>query len=226
MPYRCAVPNCNYKSSTNISLFRFPLERENLCKLWVTAIGRENWQPTTHSRVCSLHFEPTDYLNRPGSYLRRLKQDAVPHVFISAARLIPWVEKTSKITETPRNVDLITHNTKTNNSISTSTKETINEELSLFNLNYSSKTEDQHLIEEDSHYLIFPLYNDVATQTECGHICGCINNTDENKCLKRELDDISRKKKLKKKIKTLQQKVRRQTKSINRMKELLQTLNL
>ncbi|KYM97370.1 hypothetical protein ALC62_11975, partial [Cyphomyrmex costatus] len=92
-------------------------------------------QPTTDSRVCSLHFESIDYLDRPGSYLRRLKQDAVPHVFISAVRLIPWAEKTSKTIETPRNVDLVTRYSEASNSISTSTKETITEQLQLFGKN-------------------------------------------------------------------------------------------
>lgn len=58
-------------------------------KLWVLAIKRDRWQPTSSSRLCSAHFTNEDYVHDPSiaerlgmkPFSRLLKPDAVPSLF-------------------------------------------------------------------------------------------------------------------------------------------------
>lgn len=59
---------------------RFP-SNPNLKKQWVLAIRRKNFKPSSWTKICSAHFLPEDFLVRPGTYVRRLKETAVPSVF-------------------------------------------------------------------------------------------------------------------------------------------------
>ena len=38
----------------------FPKDPKKL-EMWLRAIPRENWTPTPHSIICSLHFDESDY---------------------------------------------------------------------------------------------------------------------------------------------------------------------
>lgn len=49
----------------------------------MAAIKRNNFTPTATSKVCSDHFIESDYLVRPGTYIRRLKAESVPTVFLN-----------------------------------------------------------------------------------------------------------------------------------------------
>lgn len=62
MPTYCCVLGCRNKADKqkNISLFRFPLQSKDILE-WVSFVGRTNWQPTSSSRICSLHFNSDDY---------------------------------------------------------------------------------------------------------------------------------------------------------------------
>lgn len=59
MPQTCVAFGCSLRSGTNelslVKFYRFhkSLERKNR---WVQAVKRRDWNPTTHSRVCSKHF--------------------------------------------------------------------------------------------------------------------------------------------------------------------------
>lgn len=52
-----------------------------LLKKWVHAVKRKNFFPSLYSKLCSDHFLPTDILDRPGTYKKHLKADAVPSIF-------------------------------------------------------------------------------------------------------------------------------------------------
>lgn len=56
-------------------------EEKCLKDKWIHAIRRENWTPSSSSRLCSAHFLSTDYQVRPGASSFRLKDDAVPSIF-------------------------------------------------------------------------------------------------------------------------------------------------
>uniref|UniRef100_A0A8D8W5V8 THAP-type domain-containing protein n=1 Tax=Cacopsylla melanoneura TaxID=428564 RepID=A0A8D8W5V8_9HEMI len=42
---------------------------------------RENWYPTKNSMICSAHFKLSDYLDRPGTERKYLKEQVVPSLF-------------------------------------------------------------------------------------------------------------------------------------------------
>jgi len=57
--------------------------------MWVDAIGNE-FKPMKHHVICSTHFVPTDYMERPGTDdLVRLKNLAVPSIFFGDAASAP-----------------------------------------------------------------------------------------------------------------------------------------
>ena len=67
MGWKCCVPNCRsgYKSESDnssgkISFFSFPTD-PNLRAQWIKAIPRD-FEPTPNSRVCCLHFYPSDFV--------------------------------------------------------------------------------------------------------------------------------------------------------------------
>ena len=88
--YYCAVP-CFYNRSTNgdLHFHRFPAIEQRR-KEWCIAIRRDrgaNFKVTTHTRVCSAHFLPSDY--RRTMYGVRLLPATVPSVFAWSQRARP-----------------------------------------------------------------------------------------------------------------------------------------
>ena len=66
MPGKCSALNCKtgYAGQPrvkDVTVHCFPLHDSVLLKKWIHALRRENWQPTKHSRLCSLHFGPDDF---------------------------------------------------------------------------------------------------------------------------------------------------------------------
>ncbi|KAI5729271.1 hypothetical protein M8J76_000908 [Diaphorina citri] len=64
-----------------IQFHRFPWNNKLQLDKWVVAMKRENWYPTKHSMICSAHFKPSDYLDRPGTERKYLKEQVVPSLF-------------------------------------------------------------------------------------------------------------------------------------------------
>ena len=65
MIYTCCIPRCttgygSNKSSEQVSLFRFPKDK-NLQKKWISAIPRKDWNLTNAHRVCAKHFCKEDF---------------------------------------------------------------------------------------------------------------------------------------------------------------------
>ncbi|XP_075980189.1 uncharacterized protein LOC142979246 [Anticarsia gemmatalis] len=78
----CCVKGCSNNSnhkkkdpSALISFHAFPCNLELKTK-WLRAIGRPNWSPPSHARICSVHFSQ-DQINYEGCRIR-IKDDAVP----------------------------------------------------------------------------------------------------------------------------------------------------
>ncbi len=61
------------------------MKNESLLEQWEKIVQKENmvpWKATTSSRICSNHFEPTDYIIPPSSSTPfRLKPNALPSIF-------------------------------------------------------------------------------------------------------------------------------------------------
>jgi len=79
MVFKCAAYGCKsgYKSSTvdkDVTFHSFPRDEE-LRDRWIRANPRKDFIPTKHSRLCSLHFQPSDFVDeRQDTNKSRLKQ--------------------------------------------------------------------------------------------------------------------------------------------------------
>ena len=98
MVFKCCVPYCKSgydetsSSNSNISMHKFP---PNMERAWSRAINRDDFTVTKNSRVCSLHFQPSDFKDSSedqnisrkkkkqlsGFIRRHLKESAIPSVF-------------------------------------------------------------------------------------------------------------------------------------------------
>jgi len=62
---------------------RFPFSRSTILKKWIHAVRRKNFKPTSASRICSVHFRDSDFVQNPALVVKKLKEDAVPSKFPS-----------------------------------------------------------------------------------------------------------------------------------------------
>lgn len=70
---RGADSNCEEK----LTFHSFPINNEELCQKWIRANPRQDFVPTKHSRLCSLHFKESDFIEeRTDSNTSRRKQKA------------------------------------------------------------------------------------------------------------------------------------------------------
>ena len=92
----CVVPGCKTGYGTKkkfppgVGKHRFPKD-PCLRETWIKAIPRSDWMPSSHSVICSLHFEKSDFKaertdtnaqrQRGGLKTRQLKKIAVPRIF-------------------------------------------------------------------------------------------------------------------------------------------------
>ena len=114
MGYKCSVAKCKsgYVSSTTtkkVSFFAFP-RNDDLRKKWTRACHRERFEPTEHSRICSLHFEDNDFeiyssdtvhsrrLKHPVLKQRKLKPSAVPRVHPNLPQRMQSLKNTPRST--------------------------------------------------------------------------------------------------------------------------------
>ncbi|XP_077693617.1 THAP domain-containing protein 3 isoform X2 [Eretmochelys imbricata] len=83
MPKSCAALRCSNRYSSRrrqqLTFHRFPLSRPELLARWVGNIGRGNFQPSSHTVLCSQHFQP-DCFSAFGNRTN-LKPNAVPTLF-------------------------------------------------------------------------------------------------------------------------------------------------
>jgi len=82
MVHKCAAFGCKsgYKSNENdnsVTFHRFPNDPE-LREKWMRANPRKDFVPTKHSRLCSLHFHPSDFVDvRTDTNASRLKKKSL-----------------------------------------------------------------------------------------------------------------------------------------------------
>ena len=65
MVNHCVVVGCTNQvgKKPGLSFYRFPSEKEgNRRERWATAIRREKWKPSKHSRICNEHFVSGKYI--------------------------------------------------------------------------------------------------------------------------------------------------------------------
>ena len=122
MVNKCSAYGCRsgYKGAEtdqNVRFHCFPLHNKELCDKWIAANPRKDFTPSQHSTICSLHFQPSDYVadhedtnstrrkrQSSGTFVRhRLKPDAVPSIFANVPAYLSKTNVTprSTVTATP-----------------------------------------------------------------------------------------------------------------------------
>ena len=118
MGYKCSVAKCksgyasaNSPTTKKISFFAFP-KNNDLRNAWTRACHRQGFEPTEHSRICSLHFEESDFevfssdtvLSRRLKHRvlkqRKLKPDAVPRIHPNLPQRMQSLKTTPRSTTT------------------------------------------------------------------------------------------------------------------------------
>ena len=168
----------------NVLLFSFPIKNETLFEAWISAIRRKEFKPSKASKICSEHFTENDYLIRPGTYVRRLKPDAVPSVF-------PAFPSYLKEKQTSRRI-----------------------------LKRKSENTSELSLENAGRKKMF------ANMPNEENICHDANENIQNKQVDKQIqtEENAIEINLKKKIKSLQQKLRRKEKKITNLQDMLQIL--
>ncbi|KAH1021788.1 hypothetical protein HUJ04_011273 [Dendroctonus ponderosae] len=90
----CVAYQCNnvHNKNSNIQFHGFPFKRPEILTMWINAIRREDWTPSKSSKLCSVHFQDTDYQIRPGTSVKLLKCDAVPSIFSFPEHLLKKIQ--------------------------------------------------------------------------------------------------------------------------------------
>ena len=100
--------NVNKKGKKpGLSFHRFPSynSKPELRKLWAKAVGRENWEPSLYSLLCSDHFKKEDF--RGNSEQRKgLKDDAIPSIFPALPKHLQNSEITKRKPPAPKKAKL------------------------------------------------------------------------------------------------------------------------
>ncbi|CAI6361393.1 unnamed protein product [Macrosiphum euphorbiae] len=211
----CSVHLCTNRSKPGprkIHFFSFPLKNSERTQQWVNAVGRKGFIPTKHSKVCSDHFYQNDFEHKiGGSYLLKLKVTAVPSIFPNYSAIISKAKKQYLEVE-PFQVAVCSSYIACNE---TNEPEMLND--------------GDCVIDDDttSVKIISPLEStskiqecNLSTQNSSPSKVSCTHSL-INISLPKSPSTSPSKSELKKKIKTLQQRVRRQNKSIKNLKDLL-----
>ena len=85
----CCVPLCTVtgyviEDGKKVTFHQWPLKDETLMKQWIQKCRRDigkHFQVTRHTKICSRHFEESDFLTKPTAGKRMLKKGAVPSKF-------------------------------------------------------------------------------------------------------------------------------------------------
>lgn len=76
-------------------LIRFPIDKE-LKKKWINALKRKHFQPSQHSRICSVHFNENNFQIQPYASRPLLKSNTVPTIFPSSPSYYQNIKKSRK----------------------------------------------------------------------------------------------------------------------------------
>src|ERR1700733_11566191 len=76
----CSAPNCHNSTKKGVRFFSFPTNKQRQ-KKWVINCRRDKWSPTSGSRLCEVHFEPSRFESNGQDGWRKLRPDAVPTIF-------------------------------------------------------------------------------------------------------------------------------------------------
>ena len=114
---KCSVPYCPVASAGlekrgkgrgNVTHFSFP-KQPDLHDQWIAALNRDNFTPTTSSRVCEIHFDKEDFIPPKNPHklhvVKRLKENCIPKRHLGDGG---GLEEVSQTYQTLPNVELET----------------------------------------------------------------------------------------------------------------------
>uniref|UniRef100_A0A2S2NEK3 THAP-type domain-containing protein n=1 Tax=Schizaphis graminum TaxID=13262 RepID=A0A2S2NEK3_SCHGA len=201
---------------------RFPLKDPNKLQLWIDAVKRKGFNPNNSSRVCNDHFLRSDFIPRPGgSYKLMLKGESVPSLLMSGSLEPPKkICNIETIYETPLQSTSMTITPNFNPTILKS-QESI--ESVAIDLSVTSTPPNVSLTPIKTPHSISPL---LKTPSKCiPHSSTLVTPARRLNFPKSPITHSTpTKTKLKKKLKLLQQRVRRQRLKINSLQQLLKSL--
>ncbi|XP_075582436.1 THAP domain-containing protein 1 isoform X2 [Pelecanus crispus] len=194
MVQSCSAYRCRnrYDKEKPISFHKFPLTRPDLCKKWEAAVKRKNFKPTKYSSICSEHFTPDCFKRECNNKL--LKENAVPTIFC-------YTEPSEKSGAVVR-------------------------ESSAPVLPPSPSTPSFHLSQIDARFvdpsiglLMPPLQTPSNLAVFCDHNYTVEDTVHQRKRIQQLEEQVE---KLRKKLKTAQQRCRRQERQIEKLREIVQ----
>jgi len=105
----------SYQSALKITLHAYPIHDDNLCVKCMKANPRKGFVPSKHSKLCSFHFQPSDFVtercdtNRVRKNKKQnvseqplrshLKPGAIPSVFPNAPSYLSTPKSSSRATK-------------------------------------------------------------------------------------------------------------------------------
>uniref|UniRef100_A0A4W5PCA6 THAP domain-containing protein 1 n=1 Tax=Hucho hucho TaxID=62062 RepID=A0A4W5PCA6_9TELE len=197
MVQSCSAYGCKnrYHKDKNISFHKFPLARPDVCGKWVTAMRRNNFKPTRYSNICSQHFTKDCF--KPECNNRVLKENAVPSLFCFSKLQI---KAESLADPFPPEMDF---------------------PLTLPSLPLSDTEETQQEIQTETHHTVdpLPLVENLphSMSISCDHNYTVEDTVQQKKRIEQLEEQLD---KLRKKLKTVQQKCRRQERQLKRFKTI------
>ena len=91
MPNKCSAVGCfskYYSTDENISAFKFPFDKPELCQEWIKFASRKDWYPGDHDVLCIKHFEDR-FIRRGKRNTLLWKLEPVPKIHSDEALIYP-----------------------------------------------------------------------------------------------------------------------------------------
>ncbi|XP_050768989.1 THAP domain-containing protein 1 isoform X3 [Gymnogyps californianus] len=195
MVQSCSAYRCRnrYDKEKPISFHKFPLTRPDLCKKWEAAVKRKNFKPTKYSSICSEHFTPDCFKRECNNKL--LKENAVPTIFC-------YTEPSEKVNSK--------HSKKVLPCILPPSPSTPSFHLSQI---------DARFVDPSIGLLMPPLQTPSNLAVFCDHNYTVEDTVHQRKRIQQLEEQVE---KLRKKLKTAQQRCRRQERQIEKLREIVQ----
>ncbi|KFO93945.1 THAP domain-containing protein 1, partial [Buceros rhinoceros silvestris] len=188
-------------------VYRFPLTRPDLCKKWEAAVRRKNFKPTKYSSICSEHFTPDCFKRECNNKL--LKENAVPTIFCYTEPS----EKPEEFAEQPE--DPLQTPPPPRAAAAAAPVLLPSPSTPSFHLSQI----DARFVDPSIGLLMPPLQTPSNLAVFCDHNYTVEDTVHQRKRIQQLEEQVE---KLRKKLKTAQQRCRRQERQIEKLREIVQ----
>ncbi|KAM3600440.1 uncharacterized protein V6R79_023576 [Siganus canaliculatus] len=220
MVQTCSAYGCKnrYHKEKDISFHKFPLARPDICGKWVAAMRRNNFKPTKYSNICSQHFTRDCFKTECNN--RVLKDNAVPSLFTFNLNIKSLEDPFPSEIHFPLSLPL------TSDLVVEEDEDEEPERDVVETQSYSrSVPETRTVIDTHGYSKSWPETHCVAdgwsSTISCDHNYTAEDSARQKKRIEQLEVQLLR---LRKKLKTMQQKCRRQDRQLKRLKATCKTL--